>query len=408
MTPWFILLILFSALPWVSALEGYPVEEVMVFATPDSGYDALHDFIASASRSIYVNVYTFDSTEIAELLLKAKTKGAEVTVMVEKSPVGGVSSGEKEALNRLLAAGVEVYYSAYPGIRFNHAKYAIADNLSVLVTSENFGPTSFPVGNAYGNRGWGVVIYDAGVASYFLDLFFEDLSRAEKVKYIAGKAGQKKSFKGSYKPRFKKEFYRGKFMVMPFTAPEDAGDKILKLISSANRSLYIEQFYIYKYWGSRKTGSPASTPNRFLEAAINASRRGVEVRILMDSTWYNIEVEDPVSNYHTLKYLQDAATKENLNLQGKLSNLRKAKLLKIHTKGLIVDDKLVLISSVNWNEHSPTKNRESGVIIQGEPAKYFSEVFMYDWRDGSVASYYYLLILPITIILLLGLRRIRR
>ncbi len=33
------------------------------------------------------------------------------------------------------------------------------------------------------------------------------------------------------------------------------------------------------------------------------------------------------------------------------------------------------------NEHSPTKNREVGIIIHGEPAEYFSDVFISDWEQ---------------------------
>jgi phosphatidylserine/phosphatidylglycerophosphate/cardiolipin synthase-like enzyme len=396
MLPWLFLVLLLS-LPGACALEGYLVEEVVTFATPDSGYEALQDFITSASRSLYVNVYTFNSMEIAELLAEAEERGVEVTLMVEESPVGGISSAEGEVLERLLEAGAEVYYSSDSRVRFNHAKYAIADNASVLVTSENFGYNSFPMEGGYGNRGWGVIIYDAGVASYFLDLFFEDLGKAGKVSKVEHAPGKwEKKVAGGYKPRFKKELYKGEFVVRPFTAPEDALDNILRLISSANRSLYIEQFYIYKYWGPRKTGSPSSTPNLFLEAAINASRRGVEVKILLDSTWYNVEMGDPVSNYNTLLYLRELAKREGLNLEAKLADMG----LKIHNKGLIVDGELVLVSSVNWNEHSPTKNREIGVIIQGEPAEYFAEVFMYDWRGGAGRSHYYLLLL---VIILAGL-----
>jgi phosphatidylserine/phosphatidylglycerophosphate/cardiolipin synthase-like enzyme len=43
---------------------------------------------------------------------------------------------------------------------------------------------------------------------------------------------------------------------------------------------------------------------------------------------------------------------------------------------MIVDNKSVLISSINWNENSFTKNREIGVIIESyEVAKYYADVF---------------------------------
>ena len=53
---------------------------------------------------------------------------------------------------------------------------------------------------------------------------------------------------------------------------------------------------------------------------------------------------------------------------------------KVHNKGMIVDNRTVLISSINWNENSLTRNREAGVIIQNEDvASYYASVFFHDW-----------------------------
>jgi phosphatidylserine/phosphatidylglycerophosphate/cardiolipin synthase-like enzyme len=69
----------------------------------------------------------------------------------------------------------------------------------------------------------------------------------------------------------------------------------------------------------------------------------------------------------------------------------------VHNKGMIVDNTSVLISSINWNENSVTRNREAGLIIENEEiALYYAEVFFYDWKldqpvkqdsDGSSAEY---------------------
>ena len=48
---------------------------------------------------------------------------------------------------------------------------------------------------------------------------------------------------------------------------------------------------------------------------------------------------------------------------------------------MIVDNKSVLISSINWNENSVRRNREAGIIIENENvAEYYAEVFFYDWN----------------------------
>jgi phosphatidylserine/phosphatidylglycerophosphate/cardiolipin synthase-like enzyme len=54
---------------------------------------------------------------------------------------------------------------------------------------------------------------------------------------------------------------------------------------------------------------------------------------------------------------------------------------------MIVDNKSVLISSINWNEDSVTLNREAGIIINNEDvARYYSNVFFYDWNLSSPQS----------------------
>ena len=49
---------------------------------------------------------------------------------------------------------------------------------------------------------------------------------------------------------------------------------------------------------------------------------------------------------------------------------------------MIVDDRYVLVSSINWNSNSPNFNREAGVIIDHPGvARYFLDVFEDDWNS---------------------------
>ncbi len=373
------------------ALEGFQVSEVAAFVSPDSSYLALEEYVENSNASFYVNVYTFDSPSIARLIARAEKRGVDVILVVDPSPVGGISKEGKQILGYLESSGVEVYYSDVEDVRFNHAKYAISDNSSILITSENFGKTGIPKDNSYGNRGFGVVVYDSNFTSYYLDVFFSDLNGSKRYRradvYLGGGNVTNRTIyfedrgnKGGYDPRFGTRRYRGTFKAVPVVAPENAVETILGLIDSANVTLYVEQLYVYKYWGPKKKGSVETSPNLFLEASIDAARRGVTVKILLDGSWYNVEKDNPTSNLHTVEYVNEIAENEGLNLEARLVDLKKTGFSKIHAKGLIVDDRAVLISSVNWNEHSPTKNREIGVIIYGEPAGYFSSVFLYDFE----------------------------
>jgi len=79
-------------------------------------------------------------------------------------------------------------------------------------------------------------------------------------------------------------------------------------------------------------------------------------------------------------------TSERIPLEGRCINLHINQLEKIHNKGVIVDDKYVLVSSINWNSNSPNFNREAGVIIEHPGvARYFRNVFEDDWLP-SISS----------------------
>ena len=53
----------------------------------------------------------------------------------------------------------------------------------------------------------------------------------------------------------------------------------------------------------------------------------------------------------------------------------------LHNKGVIVDNRSVLISSINWNQNSFLNNREAGIIVYNENiSRYYAKVFFYDWN----------------------------
>ena len=378
--------------------EVFNANEVTTFVSPDSSYSQLAPFVDGAEESLYVNVYTFDSPFIADGIVEAYERGVDVIVLVDGSPVGGISESEWTVLNNLSGSGIPVYLWEHPDLGFNHAKYVVADNTTVLVSTENFG--------ALGNRGWGTIISGPS-STYFAELFFDDLESGELLDFTGESPLEFYQDDSEYLPRFEPETFYGNFTVVPVVAPENAVDAILGLINSTDDSLYIEEFYVYRYWGSKKRGY---IPNPFLEAIINAARRGAEVKLLLDSTWYNVEEDDPKSNIRTMLYVNSIAEKEGLDLEARLVDLDTVGFKKLHAKGVVVDNDTVFVSSVNWNEHSPTKNREVGVIVYGEPAEYFAEVFLADWGQEVQDEGFdeRLLIIPVGLaVVLLYLKRRR-
>jgi phosphatidylserine/phosphatidylglycerophosphate/cardiolipin synthase-like enzyme len=148
---------------------------------------------------------------------------------------------------------------------------------------------------------------------------------------------------------------------------------VTALIASAEKSIDIEEAYI--------TNETRYTLNPYLSSAIDAARRGVTVRVLLDSWWYNTEGNN--DNDEMAAIINRIAVAEHLPVEARLADLETSRLGKIHHKGVIVDNRKVLVSSINWNSNSRNFNREAGVIIDHPGvANYFTSVFEDDWNPG--------------------------
>jgi phosphatidylserine/phosphatidylglycerophosphate/cardiolipin synthase-like enzyme len=353
-----------------------------------------------ASEEILLNVYEFSSPAMTESLIAARGRGLNVSVLVEGGPVGGISPEEKTAIWMMNAGGIPVREmvsdkTVHPPYRYDHAKYVVFDKRAVLLTSENFKYSGFPPAGYTSNRGWGVYLEDPAFARYFSTVYLTD-SSGPSVIPIKGLPGDPERVpEGKHATEFTPAHFSDA-IVSPVLAP-DTSNQIVDLIQSAHTSIEIEQAYI--------TNETPLTLNPYLGAAINASRRGVHVRVLLDSYWYNIE--DEKDNDEMAALITRIGTTEHLPLEGRCANLQVSNLEKIHNKGLIVDGQRVLVSSINWNSNSPNFNREAGVIIEHPGvARYFLNVFEDDW-NGSVTSpepktdYMKIIIVVIVILLLL-------
>jgi phosphatidylserine/phosphatidylglycerophosphate/cardiolipin synthase-like enzyme len=172
-------------------------------------------------------------------------EGKNVTIIVEDTPVGGFPENERAILTALQAYGAEVYLSG-DRYRFHHGKYEVSDNDTLFITTENRGANGFPSPGTSGNRGWGAILEDSDLSRFFADLFYQDLQHS---KAFSGKYSEidVQPDASPYTPVFGLEAYDGGFSITPLVAPEDAAQKILGLIDSANSTIYVEQFYIYKY-----------------------------------------------------------------------------------------------------------------------------------------------------------------
>lgn len=363
------------------AVQQAQAADVETFVSPDSSYPALLDFVEGASGSIILATYTFSSPDIMDMLLRKHAEGVDVDVLVEKSPAGGMSDTEEAILCTLSGSGIPVSLYDGPG-RYMHAKYVIRDGSSALVTSENMGTTGFFPSGDYGNRGWGAIVHDPATAEELAGIFKED--KEVSLPFICGLENLTLSRwgrGGEYRTVFGRESFRSQ--AADIIVSPDSLDGLLALIVSANSSVMVEQYYAYQHWGSVKYDTVGSAPNPLLEALIDRARHGVTVRILLDSTYFNMDEDKSVSNLHTIEYINTIAEKEGIPIEAKAIDLDARGLAKAHNKGMVIDGRIALVSSINWNENSVRNNREVGVVISGEAAGYYARAFEQDWSEGG-------------------------
>ena len=371
--------------------------QLTVFASPDSSFQSITRIIDNATQSIWLTVYEFTSHGLADHMVQAIGRGVEVRVFLEGAPVGGITAEGLFIARRVVEAGGSVRMitndpdnDIHARYNYVHAKYLVVDGETLIIMSENWGQSGVPLPGTAGNRGWGAAITDSKLAGYFFNVFQEDWNpeRPDSVAFdqyhkLWNAGSNSTASPGPYVPMFPARAITSSSAMTPVLSPDTslAVTTILGMLDAATERVLVEEFYIYKHWGSRATGSLEATPNLYLEAVIDAARRGCEVRVLLDATYYNSMEDDPIDNDDTVAYINSIAAAEGLDMAAKLVDSDEHDFEKIHNKGLIADDS-VLISSINWNLNSVTMNRETGLIIQNaEAAEYFASIFEYDWED---------------------------
>lgn len=380
--------------------------EVLCASAPENAYAALKGAIDGAKKQVLVRIYQFENDYIADILVAARKRGVEVIVYVEGSPVGGLPDQERYILERLHSAKIQVWFLASNEerrirnrYRFDHSKYVLIDKELAIIATENFGYTGHPVDPSFGNRGWMVHVRSQAFAAQLRQVWDDDLDPAHHVDLVEIGADPSDEFglpyrkppfalrraviAGSYPLKRPPLRVKGKVGLELVACPdnclaEDAA--LLGLIKGAQQSLFVVQNSIPLWWGRKNGGSVDQTPNLPLAAVVAAARRGVRVRVLLDGTWYNTEPYDPRDNDDTVRFLNDLARVEKLNLEAKVINLVSTNVEKIHAKGVIADGSRVFVGSINWTENSFKANREIGVVLDHpEVATYYATLFQRDW-----------------------------
>jgi phosphatidylserine/phosphatidylglycerophosphate/cardiolipin synthase-like enzyme len=143
--------------------------------------------------------------------------------------------------------------------------------------------------------------------------------------------------------------------VQPLFSP-GSSDEIVSLIRSSQKTIDVEMYVFTDETLARELGE--------------AAKRGVQVRVILEP-----RVE--ASNLNAI-----AAGLLDSGVQVRWASL---KFQLTHAKFMVIDQKTVLMGSINFSKAAQNKNREAAAIIQGPPVQSYIDIFETDWPAAGLA-----------------------
>ncbi len=370
---------------------------------PDNAFSLWLAAIEGAGASIAVESFTFEHAGLATALAAAAQRGVHVEILLEGSPVGGVTNQQRWACQQVELAGGACWFmirddsaDIHDRYRYIHAKFMVVDGDELLVSSENLSPNSLPDDDksdgTWGRRGLVLATNAPSVVNRAAAIFADDLDPdhhadlrrwqpADPVYGAPPPGFVPVTVTGgvTYTVRFPTPLVlQGVFPFELVQAPESSlhwNAGVLGLIARAGAGdeVLAQQLSEPAHWGAASS-SPASDPNPRLEALLDAARRGARVRLLLDSFF------DDGDNAAACAYANGVAESERLNFACAQANPAG---LGLHNKMILVragGQGWVHAGSLNGTEQAHKNNRELAIQVQSDELyAYLRKLFEGDW-----------------------------
>ncbi len=338
---------------------------VTTFVSPDGSHDELWHILQSAEQSIYVEIYGINNPYLLDLIheLRATKPTLEMKFLLGWNSLGYYAQNDYVA-NNLTLLGYPVKWTGAGNFTFAHQKFLIVDNKTTVVHAGNWAKTSFPEDGMKANREWSIAMTNVDVTSYYRSVFDADWHNG--TVYDAGLHGTgtplvyTESSSTYSRPFSESGHFSGPMNVTPIVSPDTSLAGILYCINAAQVTLDIQIPYFTNV-------GDAGEVDQIIDAILAAKNRGVTVRVITEEEYDFEEIADILHNNGIPIVWQDTRW-----------------FTANHNKGIIVDGRMVLISSINYSEGSITRNREAGVIIENKDvAQWYLDVYDFDWGIGD-------------------------
>ena len=291
--------------------------------------------INNSNKTIDMALYGYTEVpDITNALNNAIRRGVSVRMVYDVSADGTNFYSDTLNLARLIVHSSGDYGDKTYQASIMHNKFFIFDSKVVLTGSANISYTDLSGFNSNA-----ILLIKSPEIAHIYEQEFNQM--------LNNKFHNKK-----HKIENKENIHIGDSIVSIYFSPQDdiITSNLIPLIENAEKYIYIPAFVI--------------THNGFVKALADAKARNVDVKIILDATSAN--------NKHT-----------------KIETLRKSGILvkaesfagKMHSKSMIIDDKYLVIGSMNFSKSGEGKNDENVLIMENSTmATYYKDFFMHVWK----------------------------
>ncbi len=376
--------------------RGAPLEAVddkmrlNLHISPDAGWPCLRDFLGATKERLVVGMYDFGARHILDAIL-AKPKLKELVLVMQRGESLGTGTKKDDIPDAKVAEALSNQF----GMRFHfgwvklgikngwvansyHIKVAVQDSKAFWLSSGNWQSSNQPPVDLNGsmdfsyldnyNREWHAVVYHEGLAKTYEAYLRNDLKNGASPDFVEMLANlpnvavpvveARRRTGGANLRYFAPLELDEQVKVTPLLTPDNYFDAAIDLIKSAKEEILLQ---------NQTFNAPTEHQEKLAELVglIQEKQQKVSVRIV-----FRILMESDARQ--NLEALVDMGfDPDSVRVQTNL-----------HTKGIIVDGKKVLLGSQNISETGISINRDASLLFEHEGiAQYFKSIFEHDWEN---------------------------
>ena len=294
-----------------------------VLVQPDDGVAPLLRLIGEAESSVWIKQFTFTHPELLDAVIAAHNAGRDVRVMLNPHRSSGDRANDA-AYAVLEAAGVRLQWTS-PSFAVTHEKSMLIDGRLALIATFNFCEKYFTLTRDHG--------------------------------LLTERAAEVAEIRACFEADWKREPFRPGPGTALLWSNRNSRRSMSAFIDTARHSLDVQH--------------PKFVDATILERIVQASRRGVAVRVLCGGK-HGISEWDVLDTFASLRVLEQFGVK-----------VRKQKDLRLHTKLLIADGRSALAGSMNIDRSAFDLRRELGAVVAGKAAvQLLIGKFEADWHNA--------------------------